>query len=245
MKRILLIGATSAIAMACSRFWAAQGAEFFLAARSSEKLSQMAADLRARGAKVHSYVIDVTELIQHQVMLDEAIARLGQIDIAMIAHGTLPDQKRCEQDTDYAMRHFAVNAAAPIALMNRIAQHLELQQYGTLVIIGSVAGDRGRPSNYCYGAAKGAVATFAAGLRARLFKSGVNVLTVKPGFVASPMTDGLELPARLVVRPEQVATGILKAIDRGRSTVYLPAFWWAIMQIIKAIPEPLFKRLSL
>jgi decaprenylphospho-beta-D-erythro-pentofuranosid-2-ulose 2-reductase len=246
MKKVLIIGATSAIATACARVWAEQGAEFFLVARNNEKLEQTAADLKAWGAKAATlHIMDATDVAAHPAMLEGCLAALSQIDIALIAHGTLPDQKACEQDTAVALQEFANNGTSVIALLTRLANQFEIQRCGTLAVISSVAGDRGRPSNYLYGTAKAAVSTFCEGLRARLFKVGVHVITIKPGFVDTPMTKGLALPAALVAKPEQVAQRIVRGIERKVGTLYAPGFWALIMLIIRSIPQPIFKRLNL
>lgn len=246
MKRILIIGATSTIATACARLWAAQGAEFFLVARNSEKLEQTASDLQARGAsKVTSHTLDATDIAAHPQMVESCVATLHQIDIALIAHGTLPDQKKCEQSVEVALQELANNATSVIALLTLLANQFEKQQCGTLAVISSVAGDRGRHSNYLYGTAKAAVSTYCEGLRARLFKVGVHVMTIKPGFVNTPMTQGLPLPAALVAQPEKVAAQITRGIDKKIDTLYTPKFWGLIMLIIRSIPQSIFKRLSL
>ncbi|MDI1302840.1 MAG: SDR family oxidoreductase [bacterium] len=246
MKKVLIIGATSAIAAACARLWAEQGAEFFLVGRNREKLEQTAADLTARGAKaVTRHCMDATDFAVHPAMLDSCLSAMQQIDIALIAHGTLPDQKACEQDAGVALQEFANNGTSVIALLTLLANQFEIQRCGTLAVISSVAGDRGRPSNYLYGTAKAAVSTFCEGLRARLFKAGVHVITIKPGFVDTPMTQGLPLPAALLATPEQVARRIVKGIERKTDTLYTPGFWALIMLIIRSIPQPVFKRLNL
>jgi decaprenylphospho-beta-D-erythro-pentofuranosid-2-ulose 2-reductase len=246
MKKILIVGATSAIAAACARIWAADKAEFFLVGRDAVKLDQTAADLNARGAgATHVHVLDLTQFDGHDAMLNACLAALGHIDVALIAHGTLPDQKACEQDAALAVREFSNNGLSVIALLTLLANRMEAQRRGTIAVISSVAGDRGRPSNYLYGAAKATVTTFCEGLRARLFKSGVHVLTIKPGFVDTPMTRGLPLPKPLVATPERVAHSIHKAILRSKDTIYTPWFWWPIMTIIKSIPSAVFKRTNL
>ncbi len=246
MKRILIIGATSAIATACARLWAARGCEFFLVARQAEKLQQTADDLLARGAgKVTVEQMDATDYAAHPAMLERCLNTLQQIDIALIAHGTLPDQRACELDVNLALQEFANNGTSVIALLTLLANQFELQRCGSLAVISSVAGDRGRPSNYLYGTAKAAVSTFCEGLRARMFKAGVHVLTIKPGFVDTPMTQGLKLPAALIASPESVAGDILQAIDKKLAVRYTPRFWQFIMLIIKSIPISVFKRLSL
>ena len=246
MKRILIIGATSAIAAACARIWAGQGASFVLVARDMEKLDQVAADLRARGASAAiTTKLDAMDFPSHPAMLQAAVATLGQIDVALIAHGTLPDQKACEQDAALAANAYAVNATSVIALATAIANQLESQHSGTLAVISSVAGDRARASNYVYGSAKAAVSAFCEGLRLRVAKSGVHVLTIKPGFVDTPMTKGMNLPGPLLATPDQVAADIVKAIERKRSTLYTPMIWALIMLIIRNIPGPIFRRLNL
>jgi decaprenylphospho-beta-D-erythro-pentofuranosid-2-ulose 2-reductase len=245
MKKILIIGATSAIATACARLWATEKSAFFLVGRNDEKLQQVAHDLITRGASVtHTHVLDLNNINSHTAMLDACFSALGSIDIVLIAHGTLPDQKACEQNTHIALQEFSSNGLNIIALLTVLANRMELQKTGTLAVISSVAGDRGRASNYLYGSAKAAVTTFCEGLRVRLFKSGVHVLTIKPGFVDTPMTAGLPLPKLLVVSPEHVAKNITKAIEKKTNILYTPWFWRWIMLIIQIIPAPLFKRLS-
>lgn len=246
MKRILIIGATSAIAGACARKWAAQGARFFLVARNQEKLAQIAADLRVRGAiDIYTYLVDVTEFDAQPAMLNAAIAALGQIDIALIAYGTLPNQETCMADPALAVREFTNNGTSVISLLTLITTQLESQHCGTLAVISSVAGDRGRPSNYLYGSAKAAVSTFCEGLRARLYKVGVHVIDIRPGFVDTPMTRGLVLPRFLVVKPEAIAQRVVSGIERKVDVLYAPAFWALIMLIIRLVPQAAFKRLKL
>lgn len=245
MKKILIVGANSAMAVACARTWAAEGASFFLVGRSETKLKQTADDLTARGGNVSTYVLDMNDFDAHETMLKACFDQMGKVDIVLIAHGTLADQKACEQDVTVALREISINGLSVIALLTRLANLMEAQKSGTIAVISSVAGDRGRPSNYVYGSAKAAVTTFCEGLRARLFKSGVHVLTIKPGFVDTPMTQGLPLPKALVVSPERVARDICRAIDKQKDSIYTPWFWVGIMAIIRSIPGFMFKRSSL
>lgn len=246
MKKVLIIGASSSIATACARQWATQGTEFFLVARNAERLEQNRADLIARGAtSVTVYTMDAVDFPAHPAMLESCLAALWQIDVALIAHGTLPDQKACELDVDVALQELANNGTSVIALLTLLANHFEKQHCGTLAVISSVAGDRGRPSNYLYGTAKAAVSTFCEGLRARMFKVGVHVIDIKPGFVDTPMTKGLQLPSLLVSKPEQVGLRIVKGIERKVDVLYAPGFWRFIMFIIKNLPNMVFKRINI
>lgn len=246
MKRILIVGATSTIATACARLWATEGATFFLVARNTEKLMNIASDLTARGATVaHTYLMDANEFPAHTPMLDACLAALGEIDIALIAHGTLSDQKRCEGDVHYAVQEFSNNGLSVIAILTDLAKRMEVQRRGTIAVISSVAGDRGRPSNYLYGSAKAAVSTFCEGLRARLSRCGVHVLTIKPGFVDTPMTEEMKLPTILVASPEKVGRDIVKAIAHKVNTLYTPIFWRGVMFAIKNIPQGIFKKMHL
>jgi short-subunit dehydrogenase len=246
MKRILLIGATSAIASACARLWAAQGARFFLVARDEDKLRALADDLGVRGAEsVGMFRMTAEDTPKHGEMLNAALQSLGQIDIALIAHGSLPDQHACEADATLGLREFATNGTSVIALLTVLAIQVEQQRSGALAVITSVAGDRGRPSNYVYGSAKAAVSVFCEGLRAKLFKADVSLTDIRPGFVATPMTEGLPLPAPLVAQPDQVARRIVAGIDRRVDVLYAPGFWRWIMLIIRHIPGNIFKRLKL
>ncbi|SDU58555.1 MULTISPECIES: SDR family oxidoreductase [Pseudomonas fluorescens group] len=246
MKKILIVGATSAIACACARLWAVERSELFLVARDAQKLQQTCADLQARGARaVTAYVMDASDIAAHSLMYEQCLATLQTVDICLVAYGSLPDQRACEHSVEQAMEQFTNNGSSMIALLTLLANRMAVQQRGTLAVISSVAGDRGRPSNYLYGAAKAAVSTFCEGLRARLFKSGVHVITIKPGFVDTPMTRGLALPALLVTQPDAVARRIVAGIDRQIAVLYVPGFWRVIMWMIMAIPQPLFKRLNL
>ena len=244
--KVLVIGATSAIAVAVQRIYAKKEAELFLVGRSEEKLQQTSADLLSLGAKsVDHFIMDATEVSSHSNMLDQCVLNLGQIDVALIAHGTLPDQERCETDVEYALEEFTNNGTSVIALLTLLAQQFEKQRCGTMAVISSVAGDRGRPSNYLYGSAKSAVTSFCEGLRGRMFKLGVHLMTIKPGFVDTPMTQGLDLPKPLVATPEKVAEAIVRGVNAKSNTIYTPWFWQLIMLIVKHIPQGVFKRLSM
>jgi short-subunit dehydrogenase len=245
MQKILIVGATSAIAEATARHWAARGDALYLVARNAGKLEAIAADLRVRGAdRVACFTMDARQIDQHATMLAAAAAELGEIDVVLIAHGSLPDQEACAASVELTIAEIETNALSVIALATQVAQVFERRGKGSLAVIGSVAGDRGRQSNYVYGAAKGMVSLFLQGLRNRLYKRGIHVLTIKPGFVDTPMTAAFRKGA-LWVKPDVIAAGIVDAVDRRRDEVYLPRFWALIMFIVRHIPETIFKRLSL
>jgi hypothetical protein len=242
---VLVIGATSGIAEAVARLYAEQGARLFLAARNSTKLEAVAADLRVRGASaVDILVMDANDPVQVTAMQQAAWDAMSEVEIALIAHGSLPDPVRAATDTAYLIQEFRTNAESTIVCLAGLARRFQSQGKGVIAVIGSVAGDRGRASNYVYGAAKAAVHAFASGLRAQLFRQGVHVLTIKPGFVATQMTAHLSLPARLTADPDSVAARIKTAIEKRHNVVYTPGFWWLIVTIVRLLPETLFKRLK-
>ena len=170
---------------------------------------------------------------------------LGGIDIVLIAHGTLPDQAACQQSVEQTLAAIHTNALSVISLATLLGNAFEQRGRGVLIAISSVAGERGRQSNYVYGAAKGMVSLFLQGLRNRLSRHGVQVITIKPGFVDTPMTAAFEKKGLLWAQPDRIAKGIVAAVERGRDEVYLPGFWRWIMLVIRHIPEGLFKRLKL
>lgn len=245
MLNVMIVGATSAIAEATARRYAARGASLYLLARDTERLAQMARDLAVRGAsQVHTAPCDFGAAFDAVAMVDAARLALGGLDVALIAHGVLPDQGACEQDIVALRAAFEINTLSSLALLTVLANVMQAAGHGSIAVISSVAGDRGRQSNYVYGASKAALDVFLSGLRNRLSRHGVQVLTVKPGFVDTPMTAAFR-KGPLWATPDVVAAGIVCAIDRRRDVVYLPWFWRGIMLIIRAIPERLFKRLSL
>jgi decaprenylphospho-beta-D-erythro-pentofuranosid-2-ulose 2-reductase len=241
----LILGATSAIAIATSRQLAARRASFYLVARSKPKLEAVASDLGTRGATfVTVKVMDLDDTAEHSQMLESAVATLGGLDLALIAHGVLGDQEQGQQHYGVAEGILRTNLLSPISLCTWLGNYFEAERKGILAVISSVAGDRGRKSNYIYGTSKGALNIFLDGLRNRIDRHGVQVLTIRPGFVASPMTAHLRRNA-LFADPNTIAGGIVKAIERRKDVVYLPAIWGLIMLMIKSIPQPLFKRLNL
>lgn len=245
MQKVLIIGATSAIAEATARLFAQRGDRLHLLARNQERLGSLAQDLAIRGAESVAFdTLDTNDIERHQTVLDTASDKMDGIDIVLIAHGTLPDQKACEHDIELTLNELNTNAISVIALLTHLANRFEERGSGTIAVISSVAGDRGRQSNYVYGTAKGAVTLFLQGLRNRLHKSGVHVLTIKPGFVDTPMTAEFR-KGPLWVKPETIAKGIMDSINKKKDVVYLPSFWRLIMFAIKTVPESIFKKTNI
>ena len=245
MKKVLIIGATSAIAEATARLFAKRGDRLFLMARDEEKLSVIAQDLKVRGAEdVLTGPFDALKMGAIGKILDQVIDQLGGIDVVLIAHGTLPDQKTCEANLKKTTTAFNINAMSVITLLSHLGNVFEKQGSGSIAVISSVAGDRGRQSNYVYGAAKGAVSIFLQGLRHRLHKAGVHVLTIKPGFVDTPMTADIPKGA-LWVQPDQIANSIFTGIEKKKSVIYTPSFWTLIMLIVRLVPNWLFHKTKL
>jgi decaprenylphospho-beta-D-erythro-pentofuranosid-2-ulose 2-reductase len=243
--RVLIIGATSAIASETARAYAEGRGRLFLTGRDGAKLASMADDLRVRGAaEVHTAVLDVAQIPRHAQTIESAIAQLRGLDVVLIAHGTLPVQSVCQNQVADTLDALHVNFTATVALLTVLANYFEAQRSGCIAVITSVAGDRGRQSNYVYGAAKGGVERFLQGLRNRLHASGVTVLTIKPGFVDTPMTAGVKKNL-LFASPRRVGRSIHRAIERRRDVVYIPWFWRPVMMMIRGLPERFFKRLHL
>ncbi len=246
MSKIAIFGASSAIATAAARLWAARGESLFLVARNPAKLDALIKDLDVRRAvNVAGAVADLNDFSRHAALIDEAAKALGGLDVLLIAHGSLPIQSACEASVEATMRELETNALSVVSLATIAANRFEAERRGVIAVIGSVARDRGRQSNYVYGAAKGMVAIFLEGLRNRLAKAGVAVVTIKPGFVDTPMTAHLANKGPLWASAERVGAGVVRAIDHRADVVYLPGFWRLVMLVIRHIPEQIFKRLSL
>jgi decaprenylphospho-beta-D-erythro-pentofuranosid-2-ulose 2-reductase len=240
-----VLGATSSIAMAFDRLIATSDTHFFLVARNRVKLEAVARDLLTRGAG--SVVIEETDLDDTSIqpaLLEAAVTSLGEIDLALIAHGVLGEQADAQARYAATEKILNTNLLSPISLITWLANYFEEKKNGTLAVISSVAGDRGRKSNYVYGASKGALNIFLDGVRNRIDRAGVQVLTIRPGFVATPMTDHLPR-GPLFATPAQVARGILHAMQRRKDVAYVPGFWAPIMFVIRGIPEAIFKNLDL
>lgn len=243
-QRIVLIGASSLIAEHCARLWATVASDLVLVGRSSARLDRVADDLRVRSpsSTVSVRLADFdspTEIAE----MAKSIANEAPIDVVLIAHGNLPDQQACQQSLALIREAIAANALSPILFAEAFAGLLLEQGRGTLAIIGSVAGDRGRRSNYVYGSAKGLIERYAQGLSHRFSGHGPRVVLIKPGPTASPMTR--HLPPKGLADPESVARAIVAGIGRGRAVVYAPARWWLIMMIIRHLPRFVFHKLDI
>jgi decaprenylphospho-beta-D-erythro-pentofuranosid-2-ulose 2-reductase len=231
--------------MATMRRLTTPNTHFMLVARSTDRLTAVARDLLTRGAlAVDTWVMDLDDTAAHAEMLAVAAQRLSRIDLALIAHGVLGDQASAEENFEAAAAILHTNFISTISLLTWLGNYFQVQRAGTLAVVSSVAGDRGRKSNYVYGASKGALNVFLEGLRNRIDRDGVQVLTIKPGFVATPMTAHVPHNA-LFASSDQVAAGILKAIERRRDVVYVPWFWFWIMLLVRAIPGFQFKKMNL
>ncbi|OBT06599.1 short-chain dehydrogenase [Vibrio sp. UCD-FRSSP16_10] len=245
MQNIIIIGATSTMAKEVAKLYALEKANLYLIARDTSKLDTIKQDLMVRGANtVHTTTFDANQFDSHQALIEQAFDTLECVDVLLVAHGSLPNQELCQTDSMKAIEEININGVSVISLLTQAATKMEQQKSGNITVITSVAGDRGRQSNYVYGAAKGLVSTFLQGLAQRLSKSGVHVLDIKPGFVDTPMTSEFE-KGMLWVKPEKVAQIIKKRISKKNTISYTPAFWFIIMTIIKLIPKTIFNKVVL
>lgn len=242
---VVVLGAASPIARSIALECARLGHDIVVAGRDGEELDRIAADLRIRtGRRVEAAEFDAADPSAHARFFEAVADRFRPIAGVVAAFGSMTDQDAINQDPILAQSVAAVNYSGAVSACLYAARLLEEQQAGWIVGIASVAGDRGRPSNYVYGSAKGGFALFLQGLRSRMAKKGVHVLTVKPGFVDTSMTFGKK-GVFLAASPDAVAKTVLKALGKGKNSIYVPGFWAGIMRIIKSIPEPVFKKLNL
>jgi short-subunit dehydrogenase len=245
--RVVILGALSAIAEAAAREWAAQGAHLMLLGRDAERLDMVAVDLRLRGAVVETMAIDLAGEDAGEP-LGEIARRMSRIDIFLLVYGVLGDQQLAEADFLEARRVFATDFTSAACWCLAAANVLEQQRHGTLIVIGSVAGDRGRASNYVYGAAKAGLGVLVQGIAHRLYRTGARAVLIKPGLVDTPMTAVVSRAGLPWARPETIARIIVKAggIGKGaRPIVYAPGFWRPIMWVIRLMPSFIFHRTKL
>ncbi len=244
-RRILVLGATSGIAEACIRLWANRGDALYLVARNADKLAVVAADAKTRGAShVGTAVGNLDDTNAHPELLAHAINSLGGLDVAFLALGVLGDQGDAEKNFATADQILHTNLIAPVSLLTWLANYTAQRRAGTLAVLSSVAGERGRKSNYVYGSSKAGLTAFVDGLRNRIDREGVRVMTIKPGPVKTAMTEHMKGSTKFA-DVEAVAAALVKAIDRGDDVVYVPGIWRVIMAVIRAIPERVFKKMNL
>jgi len=239
--KVLILGATSAIAQAAARVWAKRGDELFLVARHGDRLSAVAEDLTARGGKVLTLAQDLNDDSLHEALVENALVALGTLDVVLLAQGLLGDAETRDRDPAAAELILRTNLVAPVQLLTLLSQRMRAD--ACIAAISSIAGERGRAKVGAYGAAKAGLDSFLSALRQRLAGRGVRVLTVKPGFVDTPMTAQMK-KTPLFASAASVGRGIVRAVDRKREVVYLPWWWRWVMLVVRAIPESFFKRMS-
>jgi decaprenylphospho-beta-D-erythro-pentofuranosid-2-ulose 2-reductase len=245
MKRILIVGATSAIAEQAARAMTREHPRMVLVARDPRRLEAVTADLSIRGARIEaSLVLDAEEPERFAEVVAEADTALDGFDTVLLAQGVLPPPGSSGRTVEERLHTLAVNAGSVIGLLTEIAPRMGSRGEGVIAVLGSVAGDRGRRSNYEYGAAKAAVDTYMEGLRAELAPSGVRVLTIKPGRVDTPMTDEFEKGA-LWASAESAGVAVARAMTKRSGVVYVPGYWKWIMMVLGFLPEAIFRRLPL
>jgi len=246
LSTVLILGATSGIASALAKEFAAHQFDLVLGGRDRDELNALASDLSLRNSvRAGILPFDALDTQTHAAILTSFLTEAGNaLAGAVVCIGYLGDQAKAQVDWDEARLILETNFTGCVSALNILANHFELRRTGFICALSSVAGDRGRQSNYHYGAAKAGLSVYLQGLRNRLFPAGVKVITVKPGFVDTRMTYGRP-GLFLLASPESVAQGIFRAIVKGKSVVYLPWFWRPIMLIVRSIPETIFKRLKM
>ena len=246
-ERIVIIGATSAIAEHCARLWVqGQSVDLTLVGRHPARTQRVAADLRVRSPQSDIRVMQAEFLdpVAIQATVDTIVGQ-GSVDTVMIAHGSLPEQSTCQTDLMACREALEVNGVSPVLYAEAFAKHMANRGRGTLALIGSVAGDRGRKSNYVYGAAKGLVARYAQGLQHRVAGTGVKIVLIKPGPTDTPMTAHMKGQGAKLASVEDVAQKIVDAIERGQSIAYVPGKWQLIMWVIRVLPNFIFNKINI
>jgi decaprenylphospho-beta-D-erythro-pentofuranosid-2-ulose 2-reductase len=244
-KRVVILGAASAIAEAAARIWAAKGARLVLVGRNAERLDAIAADLKTRGAaEAKILVADCAEADPTSTLIS-IVDLLGGLDVVLLAYGVLGDQKQLERDPVAVTGLIRINFTSAAEWCQAVAAVFERQRSGALLVIGSVAGDRGRGSNYVYGASKAGLGVFVEGIAHRLAKSGARAVLIKPGFVDTPMTARVEHKGPLWAQPKAVARVIVAVAEKGGPVVYTPWFWRGIMFVVRNVPSAIFHKTQL
>lgn len=245
--KIVVIGATSAIAEHCTRRWLQRGpVDLTLVGRNLERIERVAADLRVRNPRASIRTVQINFFDSDAICTTvNDIFESGSVDIVLIAHGSLPDQSECQSELHACQKALEINGISPVLFAEAFAEKMMKSNRGTIALIGSVAGDRGRKSNYVYGAAKGLVARYSQGLSHRFAGSGVKVVLIKPGPTDTPMTAHLKAKGAKLATADEVSQQIVKGIDSGKSVIYTPHRWRLIMMIIRHLPEFIFKKLDI
>ena len=245
MRKIIILGACSGIAQAVQRKLAAEGKELLLVARSKERLEVLRQDLLLRGAStVLTYVLDLADIGRHSCLIQFSQEAFSDYDSVLLAYGSMLDQSQCERDVESTVRQLHTDFVSAAAILTLFAEYFESRGSGCIAAITSVAGDRIRPANYTYGAAKGALSLFLEGLGARLSNSGIRVLTIKPGPVKTSMTAHLN-KSRLFSEPKIVAADICRALEsHAEGVLYTPGYWRYVMRFVRIVPAPIFKWLA-
>jgi len=246
MKHFVIIGATSLIAEHCARQWVTQSVRLTLVGRSATQLKRIADDLsiRSPASQVSFQILDFQDRDQIKRLVDQLFLA-GTVDAVLIAHGSLPDQKSCEDDLAKVEEALLINGVSPLLIAEAFAQQMAIRNSGTIAVIGSVAGDRGRRSNYVYGAAKGMVDRYLQGMRHRFAGTQVRIITIKPGPTRTPMTAAMAQAPKGMAEPEQVAEDIVAGIANGKVIIYTPGKWRLIMLIIRHLPGFIFNRMNI
>ena len=247
MRRIVIVGGTSTIAEHCARLWLKDdAAELWLLGRYTQRLESVAADLAVRSPSSKLVVRSCSFLDAREIRKTvREVADAGTIDRVLIAHGSLPDQEACQQDPDLTREQLLINGVSPVLFAGEFAEAMKAQARGQIAVISSVAGDRGRKSNYVYGAAKGLVDRYVQGMQHRFAGSPLHVSLIKPGPTLTPMTAHL-LGGRLrLANVYEVAATIVAGLEKGKPVIYAPGYWALIMRVIRSLPDALFNRLDL
>lgn len=246
-KRIVIVGATSSMAEQCARLWVEDGpVHFTLLGRNAERLQRVADDLVVRSPNSTADVLEADFISAEAIKATVAdIVAQGAVDIVLIAHGSLPDQEVCQSDLLVCRDALELNGISPVLFAEAFADSMDKAQRGTIAIIGSVAGDRGRKSNYAYGAAKGMVTRYAQGLQHRFAGTKVKVVLIKPGPTDTPMTSHLKMDGAKLAPVDEVAAQIVKGVNAGKPVVYAPGKWWLIMMIIRHLPRFIFNKMDI
>jgi len=246
-KRIIIIGATSSIAEHCARLWVTnKSVDLALVGRNAEKLKKLSMDLKVRSPQstINEIAINFTQVRDINALVD-GLASKGTLDLVLIAHGSLPEQQECQRNLNTCADEMLINGVSPVLVSEAFITYMEKNNTGTLAVIGSVAGDRGRKSNYVYGAAKGLVTRYIQGLQHRLASTKVKVVLIKPGPTETPMTAHLKQQGVKLASVEGVAEDIVKGIEKGKPVIYTPSKWMVIMMVIRHLPRFVFNKMDI